>query len=218
MFKNCFNWITIIILSLSFFACAKQKDSSGKSLTSEEEKAVEFVNSHLDKGFSLVDFQVVKNHLPYQLWLDLSLVQRRLFDEKWDYKRAMELSDDNPRKEERLQFHKQWIEKYQSDIIEKIDVAKKDKKGERTFILVLATLEKDDGIESNRFKIITAFNSETGEKVLWEKVPRTNAILTTVASAGDIFNYETNEDYNLDSLIQTVSDPVLKFILEPVKE
>lgn len=218
MFKNCFNWIALIILSLSFFACSKQKDSSGKTLSSDETEIIENYKGSLNKGYSLVSYQIIEGNLPYQLWIDLSLENSWIFKERLDY--LSSLKSESSYRDKYIADNIKDFQRYQDYILAEIEKAQDDPKTKRNFKIILANIEYDDGLEMQKFKKIVAYNPETREKVLSENIPYTATLLSVLASRNEIVKYGTrvDEPFNVDSLAQTVSDPVLKFILEPVKE
>lgn len=212
-------FVSLLLFMFLLSSCGREKDSSGKSLSNKEAKAVEYIKNNLRKGSTLTNYEVVKGHLPYQLWINLTPEENRIFNNRLEYRRSLKLSD-SPKKEKYLESDLKRFRSIEESIKEKIEKAKEDPKAQREFILVLATLEHDDGLESMKYKKIIAFNPETMEIVLEEPIPISYVRWTTFVSNGDFMEYVTKdsfEEFNIDSVAQTVSDPIVKFMLEPIK-
>ena len=211
-------FILFSLFGLLLLSCSGQKDSSGKTLSSDETEIIENYKGSLNKGYSLVSYQIIEGNLPYQLWIDLSLENNWIFKERLDYLRS--LKSESSYRDKYIADNIKDFQRYQDYILAEIEKAQDDPKTKRNFIIILANIEYDDGLEMQKFKKIVAYNPETREKVLSENIPYTATLLSELALRNEIVKYGTrvDEPFNVDSLAQTVSDPVLKFILEPVKE
>lgn len=210
--------LTLISVLVVFASCgSSQKDSTGKSHSSQEEKALESITSTLKPNESLVEYIFTDGQIPSSLIIDL-------FDEKMDLSNALNAYSLGCRFQ-----HKEIDTQEQESIInDKLDKFNKaitelqSKRSNKDYVLCLGIVKFDDGETFNLSKHIYALDSENGKiehQYLVNPGSIENAAIIENIKSGTFANYEINkENYNLDSLANTVSDPVLKFILEPIKE
>ena len=208
-------FILFSLFGLLLFSCSGQKDSSGKNLSKTEIKAIEYVQNHLKKNVFLDDYIVIKGNMPIYFSEKFDFPAERISREKFDHITGGMWHSDHVR-----EMALNSIKEYESTICELVNDLE-GKKSERELILILANFKHDDGITTDYSKALIAFDPDTGDEIKWQSINndiRFHTRLGITAQSSDMVNYVINNDYNLDSLAQTVSDPVLKFILEPVKE
>lgn len=214
-----FKFITIIAsIACLFVACgSSQKDSEGKEMSSKEDKALEYIKTHLKKDYELKSYSFVEGQWPIEMTIDLKRINSQLLDDVIKYHQLT--IHPSARTSKYLEDFKNKVAHAENNILESVKVAE-SKRSEKTFLMALVTMKYDDGKEVDYFKQIIAFNPETLEKEYWEPLGSApgNALLIVNAERGTLADYElSKKGYNIDSLANTVSDPVLKFILEPVK-
>lgn len=82
----------------------------------------------------------------------------------------------------------------------------------KDYIIALATVEENNSLSA----IIAAFDPETKEMVEWEILTtpiQNTAALIINAAHGSLEQYGLEREHDLDSLANTVSDSIVKFIL-----
>lgn len=205
----------IICFAGAMLSCgSKTGDSTVNSISNKEKQAVEYVKNNLKNEYELIDYQIIsEGQLPLIISDEFDNYDKNLFREKLDYD-LYEKRKKNPRTE----FP--FIESLQSEIKERYSELEQ-KRSNKEYLLVLGTLKKDDGLKIEFHKTLVALNPENYSDNKWIRV-NNNLIKKTaiVASALDnnLTNYTIYLTPNLDSLAKTVSDPVMRFILEPIKE
>ena len=208
--------ITINIIGVLFTNCSK-KDSAGKALSSKEETVVSVVAQNLPDDQKLISFQIVEGSLPTAIGINLYDDRNKLLNALNAYRLGREFS----RKEvdpivqnEIISNAIPLFEKTISNYIEN--------KSNKNYILVMGIVEKDDGITREIKKNLYGIDLETNKLAhTINNVTRYNedvAIIETLKDGSFVDFFRNKDSFNYDSLAQTVSDPVLKFILEPVKE
>lgn len=215
-----------------FVACgSSQKDSTGKSLTSEEEKFVKFLHSKVTDELRIESYEVFTQPMPIIFSSEMEKAtdwaRRNKFDPEKE-QHSIEIYSIPKFKEEakqRLEQRYLRIDTIQSRIVEIYKDLSDNRNSDREFIIALLTSVKDDGYNQKRIKEILIstipFDEQNYRKSIKSHVVNYDLVQEALAIAhaldGTLLNYEIQEKQNLDSIAHTVSDPILKFILEPVK-
>ena len=204
MMKNLF--LSLMVITAALSSCSGSSSSGGNT---PEEKAVSYVKKQLKRQGKLVDYQIVNGQLPIEMMADdFKAYRDAVFKARLDY-RACQVRGLKAGMEKAVAT----ITECQEGIKSKVDELSQAQTGDE-HIFVLGTVEKKGN--GNKFNIVVAFNPETMEMEKWETVTtpiQNNAILLTNALSESLLNYGMRQDENLDSLANTVNDPVVKFIL-----
>ena len=203
--KNLF--LCLMVLAAGVLSSCSGGSASGGN--TPEEKAVNYVKKQVKKEGKLVDYQVVSGEWPIELMADAFKAYRdTVFKAQLDY-RACQVRGLKAGMEKAVATIAECQEGVKSKVEE---LEKAQTGGERLF--VLGTVERKGS--RSQSGIVVVFNPETMEMEQWATVTtpiQNNAVLLTNALSESLLNYGMRQDENLDSLANTVNDPVVKFIL-----
>lgn len=228
--KKIFYWVIFIVIVILLDSCGV-KDKNEKSLTTEQKQLLEIINSDLKPSTTIEAFEFYTIPMPFvfnnELHQSAFKARRMKFKPEEEKKRVESYSrfEDLKRRAE-VSYHNRFIEidSLQSLIKKQYDkLSKRD--SEREFVFGLFTFGVDNGFEKKYAKCIyyAPYTKDrelkTGDLdvILVDYDLVQKALAITHSLNGTLLNYETQEKQNLDSLANTVNDPVMKFILEPVK-
>ena len=208
--KHLFKFLSLCTC-LVLFSCGGGSDTEDANLSPQERQAVTYVKEHLEKGVKLTDYKVVKENLPVE-------IQEQPFKQMRDmiFKAGLDYKTNQTRN---LQFGmdmaKDIIDTCQrqiNDILANLDLQATPES-----IIVYGTVKTKASFEVEPQGLIVAFNPETMEPIDWIPVTapvQNNVGMIISASTHNLFDYAMNQDHDFKKMAESVSNPVLKFVLE----
>ena len=225
-------FILFSLFGLLLFSCSGQKDSSGKSLTSDEEKVLSTLKGLIGNKFEIGSIDIITEQKPVIFSQEMSNATFKAKLNKFNPQEELGYIETNSIPELKERAQKRYNESILridtiQQVIQEIYNKSSDRSSTKRYAIILTILIDDDGFNRKAEKGIMICDIPIDDETHFKKSVKTYPIddeliekAAAIANAlnGTLLDYETTENQNLDSLAQTVSDPVLKFILEPVKE
>lgn len=195
-------------------ACSSKSHPSALSGNSQEEKAVHYVRLHLEKKTELQSYKVVNGDFPIVLMSDefkpyRDAVYKAQLDYRTNHVRGLQVGMDKA---------VATLLQCQNEIKNQVENFRQSH-ADGDYITVLATLRDNNMSHQTEYNLIVVFDSQTLNMEKWETITtpiQNNAILMTGALNGTLLTEGIGMNQNLDSLAATVTDPVIKFILQSV--
>ena len=225
--------ILLFCLVIIVTSCgSSQKDSKGNALTAEEEQFLNVLTSKLsESGCALEYYEFHTGPKPVifsdEMDKSVALVNLNKFNPEKETSLINSLSSKYLKEEAQKRLEQEYtnVDKLQ-ERIKNLYEDSFDKNSKREFMTGLFTITLDNGYQQKAIKTIGIiplpydkenflknFKSYDVNEDLIQK-----ATILTESLNGTLLDYEINLNQNLDSLSKTTTDPILKFILEPIIE
>lgn len=207
--KNLF----LIIISLCCLIISSCSSNPGIPINENtaEGKALKTVKKQLKRHGVLVSYEIINGQLPIELNSDnFKKYRDAVYKASLDY-RSCKVRNLKAGMEKAINT----IETCQVEVKDKVEamVQTNDK---TDYLIVLATAKEKGNLHGNS-SYIAVFNPETMNMEKWITITtpiQNNAILISNAMSDHLMQYGMEMNQNLDSLANTVNNPIVKFILK----
>lgn len=192
-------------------ACGNNNNNeTDNNLDPKERDAVRHVRNHLKKGEKLTGFEIVEGPMPAEMMTDKYKGYRdKVNKEGLDYINCVK------RGLEKQAFEKQdKIREYQDEIQNSVAQWRQEQ-GTSKFMFVLG--EVSNLSKNQQYRLIAVFNPVTMQTDFFMPVTKpfvNNAEMILSAMEGKLFDYATDPDHDVKTLIKETTDPIVKFIID----
>lgn len=211
--KSILNLATFLILLFVLNSCSSNEgDAKEVKMSPQEQKALETVQNRIKTKRKL------RNHTLGNYEFAYGKIPVEYSDHFPNYNREISNILFNGRKTEEEKYKK--LNKYQKVFLDNVENVKKNS-SQKEFLFVMGILNYDDGINLDHSKFIAVFDRESGDSQTWYNVTDEiykSTLYTEAAKAGKFAEAVLGKGLDTDSLANTISDPVVKFILTPIED
>lgn len=206
--KSILSLALLIVLT----ACGGNKENADANLTPLQNQAVTAVKRHLERRDKLVEYQVVEEPMPAAILEQPFLnLRNTVFKAGLDYQscKTRGLDAGMQMAQDKLDSARQQILATEKMINENIGGAES--------VIVLAKVKTPKSHDGNLQSIVAVFDQSTMELKEWIPVTtpvQNNVALVVCANTNTINEYAREQNHETAMLAATVTDPVLKFVLE----
>lgn len=188
-------------------SCSFDSSTNISGLGDKETKAVKYVKTHLD-GARLVKYEIVEEQLPLSVYSDYFKKYRdEVYKAQLDYKSCQTRGI-----QQGMEKALNTILNCQTEIVDRIHKMS-ESADTCKYLIVLADVKERSGNPGN---LIVAFNPQTLKMEKWISITtpiQNNAALIINSKSQTLLPYSLTMKQNFDSLANTVTNPVDRFIL-----
>lgn len=212
--KNILKNTTTVLLFFLLTACGGNKDNNkdDNNLTPLQNQAVTYVRKHLNKGEKLEDYKIVEEKMPAAIIVQpFKNLRNTVFKAGLDYQSCKTRGLDAG-----MKMAENNIENARLQILSTLKTLEQNL-GDSKSLIVLARLKTSKSHDGSLRSLIVVFDPENMEVKEWLPVttPIQNTVALVVCAQDNIFaEYAKEQNHDLGFLVDKVSNPVLKFVLE----
>lgn len=200
-------------MALCFFAsCGGNRETTDDNLTPEEQQAVKYVKSHIERGDKLMDYKVVSEPMPASL-LEQPFKNLRniVFKAGLDYQscKTRSLAVGMEKAEQKISEARVQILSLEEELSKQI--------GNDPSIIVLAQIKSRKSHTGDPQSLVAVFDKSSRQLTEWIPVttPVQNSVALVINAQDDTLEeYARPQEHDMKALSEKVNNPVLKFVLE----
>lgn len=209
--KKLFKILSLIVV-VSLCSCGGSTSSEDSSLAPEEQQAVSYVKSHLEKGVKFLDYEVVQEEMPVEV-LEQQFQQFRngVFKAGLDYQSCKTRNI-----EAGMEMNVNKLAIFQEEIQHKVMELRNAMSGKKV-IIVFGKVKTKATEEVAPQSLVVAIDPQTMEQIAWIPVTvpvQNNVGMIISAMRGRLFDYALTQNHDFKEMAAGENDPVIKFILE----